>query len=149
MVAIETYSRYVLSKYVWDPNSSKQAQEVIFTWKFQKLNYPALYFNNASVNEYSKQKHLEMFQDFKLHFQEHCKYLLKKQIKQLLFYENSKIFFLDQYCIPFINLLLELSLIMAILFVINILIILFSKKTESLQYISVLAMKGVIRWTSR
>ena len=30
------------------------------------------------MKEFYKQKHLEMLLDFKLHFQEHCKPLLKK-----------------------------------------------------------------------
>ena len=57
---------------------SKQAQKVIFTRKLQKKDYPPLYFNDSSVKETCKQKHLGMLLDFRLDFQEHWKSLVKK-----------------------------------------------------------------------
>ena len=68
MTAIETYGKYLLLKYVSHHDPSKKAQEVIFykgsrrhfIFKFEKLNYAPLYFNNSFVKEYSKQKHLEI-----------------------------------------------------------------------------------------
>ena len=55
----------------FNPEPSKQAQEVIFTHKLQKKNYPPLYFNNSSVKE-------TCILDYSLDFQEHWKSLLKK-----------------------------------------------------------------------
>ena len=57
----------------FNPEFSKQDQEVIFTHK-----YPTLYFNDSSVKENCKQKHLRMLLDFRLDFQEHWKSLPKK-----------------------------------------------------------------------
>ena len=56
---------------------SKQAQEVIFSLKFQKISHPSLYFNNNATEQVSFQKHLGMILDTKLNFQEHIKNILK------------------------------------------------------------------------
>ena len=50
-----------------DPN--KQAQEVIFTRKFQESVYPPLRFNNIAVTQSTTQRHLGMLLDVKLDFQ--------------------------------------------------------------------------------
>ena len=65
-------------KMSFNPEPSKQAQEIIFTQKLQKKDYPPLYFNDSSVKETCKQKHLGMLLDFMLDFQEHWKSLVKK-----------------------------------------------------------------------
>ena len=84
----------------FNPEPSKQAQEVIITGKLQKKVYPSpLYLNDSSVKETWKQNHLGMLVNFRLDFQVHWKSLFKKVTKkQLLFYINSRIFFLDQHC---------------------------------------------------
>ena len=45
-------------KMSFNPEPSKQAQEVIFTRKLQKKDYTPLYINDSSVKETCKQKHL-------------------------------------------------------------------------------------------
>ena len=65
-------------KMSFNPEPSKQAQEVIFAQKLQKKDYPPLYFNDSSAKETCKQKYLGMLLDFRLDFQEHWKYLVKK-----------------------------------------------------------------------
>ena len=59
----------------FNPEPSKQAQEVIFTRKLQKKDYQPphphpspspLYFNDSSVKETYTQKHLGMLLDFRL-----------------------------------------------------------------------------------
>ena len=61
----------------FNPDPSKQAQEVIFSRKFQKISHPSLYFNNNPIEQVSFQKHLGMILDTKLNFQEHIKNILK------------------------------------------------------------------------
>ena len=61
-----------------NPEPSKQAQEVIFTHKLQKKDYPPSHFNDSSVKETCIQKHLGMLLDYSLDFQEHWKSPLKK-----------------------------------------------------------------------
>ena len=47
-------------KMSFNPDPSKQAQEVIFSRKIKKPNHPELIFNNIPVNQTSYQKHLGM-----------------------------------------------------------------------------------------
>ena len=65
-------------KMSFNPEPSKQAQDVIFTRKLQKKKLPPLYFNDSSVKETCTQKHLGILLDFRFDFQEHWKSLLKK-----------------------------------------------------------------------
>ena len=42
----------------FNPNRSKQAQEVIFTCKVKKFVHPPIFFNNKPVQQVSSQKTL-------------------------------------------------------------------------------------------
>ena len=53
-------------KMSFNPDPSKQAQEVIFFRKFQKSVYPPLHFNNIEVTHSTTQKHLGMLLDGEL-----------------------------------------------------------------------------------
>ena len=44
----------------FNPDPSKQAQELIFSWKVQMTNHPPLFFNQNVVLQTSLQKHLKM-----------------------------------------------------------------------------------------
>ena len=68
----------------FNPDPSKQAQEVIFSRKIKKPNHPELIFNNIPVNQTSYQKHLGMFLDNKLNFGEHLKYITNKVNKSIV-----------------------------------------------------------------
>ena len=57
----------------FNPDLSKQAQEVIFSLKLQKMNHPSIYFNNNPIDQVSSHKHLGMILDAKLNFQKHIK----------------------------------------------------------------------------
>ena len=60
-------------KMSFKPDRSKQVQEVIFSRKLQKSTHPPLGFNNNTVTQSVTQKHLGMFLDDTLDFQEHSK----------------------------------------------------------------------------
>ena len=89
--------------------TSKQDQEVIFTHK-----YPTLYFNDSSVKETCRQKHLGMLLDFRLDFQEHWKSLLKKVNKTVALLRKFQNILLRSALLLFTNILLKLILIMVI-----------------------------------
>ena len=55
----------------FNPDPLKQAQEVILLRKLTKTNHPTLIFNNNPVHQVALQKHLGMFLDRKLNFEEH------------------------------------------------------------------------------
>ena len=67
----------------FNPDASKQAQEVIFSRKIQKTCNPSIYFNKKSVKQVSSQIHLGMTLDNKLNFQEHLKNILNKVNKTI------------------------------------------------------------------
>ena len=62
---------------------SKQAQEVIFSRKHQKISHPSIYFNNNPIESVSSQKHLGMILDPKLNFQAPIKNMLTKVNKTI------------------------------------------------------------------
>ena len=56
----------------FNPDTTKQAQEVILVAKSKKVN-PPLLFNNASVTRTASQKHLGIILDNQLKFDDHIK----------------------------------------------------------------------------
>ena len=67
----------------FNPDPSKQVQEVIFSPKIQKTCHPSIYFNNKSVKQVPSQKHLGLILDNKLNFQEHLQNILNKVNKTI------------------------------------------------------------------
>ena len=61
----------------FNPDTSKQAQAV-FSCQVKVTVHTQLVFNNHPVHETAAQKHLGMFLDFKLNFQEHFENMLNK-----------------------------------------------------------------------
>ena len=71
-------------KMSFNPDPSKQAQEVIFSRKHEKISHPSIYFNNNPIESVSSQKHLGiMILDTKLNFLEHIKNILTKVNKTI------------------------------------------------------------------
>ena len=56
-------------KMSFNPDPTKQAQEVIFSRKKKKISHPDIFCNNSLVEQSQFQKHLGMFLDSKLEFQ--------------------------------------------------------------------------------
>ena len=69
----------------FNPDPSKQAQEIIFSRKVQENFHPPLYFNNIKVEQTALQKHLGIFLDPKLDFKEHLKNMSVKVNKSTAF----------------------------------------------------------------
>ena len=61
---------------IFDPDTSKQAQEAILSRKLQAINH--LYFDNNPIKQVSIQKYLGMILNTKLNFNEHIKNILSK-----------------------------------------------------------------------
>ena len=68
---------------IFNPDLSKQAQEVIFSRKIKKLLHPTLLFNNIPLSNSLFQKHLGLTLDIKLNFSEHIKSITKKISKTI------------------------------------------------------------------
>ena len=58
-------------KMSFNPDRTKQAQEIIFSRKKNATTHPPLFFNNSEIKLSSNQKHLELTLDSKLSFNEH------------------------------------------------------------------------------
>ena len=56
---------------IFNPILSKQAQEVIFSRKSNKISHPTTTFNTVPVARTSCQKHLGLHLDEKLNFSQH------------------------------------------------------------------------------
>ena len=67
----------------FNPNSSKQAHEVIFSCKRFVSSHPPLMFNNIPVAQTNSQKHLIMQPDKKLNFEEQLKKVESKVNKTI------------------------------------------------------------------
>ena len=70
-------------KMSFNPDPSKQAQEVIFTRKVKKVVHPPILFYNKPVQQVSSQKHLGLIFDTSLTFDEHIKEVTSKVSKTI------------------------------------------------------------------
>ena len=70
-------------KMSFNPDPSKQAQEVIFSRKRQNPNHDSIYFNNNLVNQVHSQKHLGMHLDAKLNFEKHLDNIMSTVAKTI------------------------------------------------------------------
>lgn len=119
---------------------SKQAQAVIMTQNLQKLDFPPYILLLVPWKKLLTKKNLEMLLDF----QEHCKYLLQK-VTPLLKFQNvlprPALLTIYMFCwkLPRIWLL----------FMINLLTVLFTNKFNPNNITIALATTGAIRGTSR
>ena len=65
----------------FNPDPSKQAQEVPFSWKINKVNHPPLSFNNSTIQQISSQKHLGIHLDEEFTFKHHINEKINKANK--------------------------------------------------------------------
>ena len=65
-------------KISFNPDPTKQAQEIIFSRKTSQRNHPSLMFNNNIVNLTTVRKHLGMIFDSKLNADQHLQSVFKK-----------------------------------------------------------------------
>ena len=68
---------------IFNPDLTKQAQDVIFSRKIKKLLHPCLSFNDISLKNSLSQKHLGLTLDVKLNFVEHIKNITQKISKTM------------------------------------------------------------------
>ena len=64
-------------KMIFNPEASKQAQEVIFSRKIKETIHPPLVFINANMSQTNSEKHVEVTLDLKLTFEEDLLNVLK------------------------------------------------------------------------
>ena len=86
---LEKISMWVYQwKMSFNPDISKQAQEITFSKKNKDVSHPPLYFNKNLVVVCSYQKHLGVFLDKKLNFQHYIKEKNAKASKGIVLLES-------------------------------------------------------------
>ena len=75
---------------VFNPDISKQAQEVVFSRKTDKVNHMSLTFNAIPVAQMSYEKHLGLYLDEKLNFNHHIKEMISKVYKGIGIIKNLR-----------------------------------------------------------
>ena len=73
---------------LFNPDASKQVEEIVFSRKKNPSNHYAFYFNNMPLKRKNTQKHLGLYLDAKLNFSEHIKEKIKKSHPR--YYCNQK-----------------------------------------------------------
>ena len=133
----------------FNPDPSKQVQEVIFSRKLKNVSHPPLLFNNANVSSCKSQKHLSILLDSKLTFEDHYKIIINNTDRtigllrklQSLLPRTALITICKAFVRPHLhygNVLYDKAFNAA-----------FHKKLESIQYNAGLALTGTIRGTLR
>ena len=133
----------------FNPDPNKQAQEVIFSRKINKINHPPLYFNENLVKLSSTQKHLGMILDTKLDFSLHLKNVQNKVNKTIgllrklqdTLPRTSLITIFKSFIRPHLdygNIIYDRAYNTS-----------FHQNIESIQYNAALAITGAVRRTSR
>ena len=72
----------------FNPDPQKQAQEVLFCKKSQKVSHVKLLFNNSDILQTNSQKHLGVVLASKLTFHDHLDLVFTKVKKLLAFYAS-------------------------------------------------------------
>ena len=67
----------------FDSDLSKQEQEIIFSRKTKKISHPSWCFNISIVSQTPYQKHLDIFLDARLTFEEHLRVITTKANKTI------------------------------------------------------------------
>ena len=67
----------------FNPDRSKQAQEIIFSRKLKKATHTPLLFNNNYVSQVNSQTHLGVIFDVKLTFEKYLKNVFNKTNKTI------------------------------------------------------------------
>ena len=138
--------------YQWKMNfnsdTSKQAHEVLFSRKVKVTAHPQLVFNNNPVHETATQKHLGMFLDFKLNFQEHFQNMLNKVNKTIGLLRKLQNTLPRPSLLTIYKSFIRPHLDYGDIIYDHVYNASFQQKIESIQYNAVLAITGVMRGTS-
>ena len=68
-------------KMAFNPDLSKQVQEIVFSRKTHKISHPKLNFNNSPVVQSTCQKHLGHYLDEKINFSHYIKMKISKSYR--------------------------------------------------------------------
>ena len=130
---------------IFNPDLTKQAQEVIFSRKLSKLFHP---FNNSQVSQTKTQKHLGLILDSKLNFNEHLKDVLDKISKTMGLVCKFQPILPRFSLLTIYKIFVKPHLDFGDIICDQTYKASFHRKLESIQYSACLAITGTIRGTS-
>ena len=111
-----TYGKLVAGPIHGKWASIKQVHEGIFSRKMTKTNYPTLIFSNNPVHQVAWQKHLGMFLDCKLNFEEHLKTIVNRINKTIGLLRKFRTSYQGNRYLQYVNPLSDHTLIIVTLF---------------------------------
>ena len=133
----------------FNPDTTKQAQEVIFSRKVKKTVHPPLLFNNASVTRTSSHKHLGIILDNQLKFDDHIKMVFRKISKTIGLLRKLHNFLPRAALITIYKAFIRPHLDYGDILYDQAYNMSFHQKLESIQYNACLAITVAIRGTSK
>ena len=136
-------------KMSFNPDPLKQAQEVIFSCKMIKTNHPTLVFNEHPVHQVALHKHLGMYLDCKLNFEEHLKTIINKIIKTIGLLRKFQNFLPRKSLLTIYKSFIRPHFDYGDIICDQTYNTFFHERLESLQYNAALAIRSAIRGTSK
>ena len=133
----------------FNPDPTKQAQEVISSCKTKKLPHPPLVFNNTNVTQSIYQKHLGIILDSKLTFENHINMVTTKINKTIGLLRKLKNLLPRTALIKIYKAFVRPHLDYGDILYDQAFNLSFQQKLESIQYRACLAITGAIPGTSR
>ena len=133
----------------FNPDITKQVQEVIFSRKVKKTVHLPLLFNNASVTWTSPQKHLGIILDNQLKFDDHIKIVFRKISKTIGLLRKLHNVLPRPALITIYKAFIRPHLDYGAILYDQTYNMSFHQKLESIQYNACLAITGAIRGTSK
>ena len=133
-------------KMSFNPDPSKQAQEVIFSRKRQNPNHDSIYFNH-NLNQVPSQKHLGMHLDAKLNFEKHLDNIMITVAKIIGLLRKLQAVLLRPSLVTIYKAFIRPHLDYGDIIYDQAYNESFHQKLESIQYNAALAITGAIRGT--
>ena len=132
----------------FNPDPSKQAQEIIFSRKTMKSSHPRVYFNNIPVSSTSVHKHVGMLLDDKLSYEHHLKSVFNKVKEIIHLLRKFQQILQKQSLITIYEWFIQPHLDYGDIVYDRAFNESFHKNLESIQYNAAIAITGAIRGTS-
>ena len=136
-------------KVTFNPDRSKQAQEIIFSRKLKKATRPPFLFNNNNVSRVNSEKDLGVVLDVKSTFEEHLKNVFNKTNKMIGLLRKLSNLLPGQVLVTIYKAFVRPHLDYGDVFYDKAFNNSFHAKIESIQYNACLAITRAIRGTSR
>ena len=133
----------------FNPDRSKQTQEIIFSRKFKKATHPPLLFNNNNASQVNFQTHLGVILDVKLTFEEHLKNVFNKTNKMVVLLWKLSYLLPRQALVTIYKAFVRHHLDYGDVLHDQVFNNCFHAKMESIQYNACLAITGAIQGTLR